>query len=191
MYTAIMLVALAVGCRLLAPWSHGWNFVPMGAVAVYAGARLPRRWAWVVPVAAMALSDLILDYGTQRPELTRWAIYSTFAATTLIGAIANRPRIGHWLLPLLSLGASVFFFVTSNLATWAEGLLYPLTFAGLVQCFVLAIPFFGNTVAADLLGTATLFGLGPVLERMFRRSVQPMMAEHPADLDPADSTRPA
>lgn len=164
MPTAITLVVLAVVCRFLTPWLHGWNFVPMGALALYAGSRLPRRWAWIVPVAAMALSDFVLDYGTQRPELARWVIYATFAITTLAGPIANRPRLGTWLLPILSVGASTLFFITSNLATWAEGLLYPLTLPGLVACFVAAIPFYPNTIAADLLGTALLFSLGPVVE---------------------------
>src|SRR5262245_58774526 len=145
MITAVTLVALAVACRLLTPILHGWNFVPMGALAIYAGSRLPRRWAWLVPVAAMVLSDLVIDYGTQRPELTRWGIYATFAATTLMGPVANRPRFRPWSLAALSVSASTLFWVTSNLATWADGLLYPPTFAGLVQCFSMAIPFYPNT----------------------------------------------
>jgi hypothetical protein len=177
MLTAITLVALSIVFRLLTPILHGWNFVPMGAVALYAGARLPRRWAWAVPVVAMAIPDLILDYGTERPELARWTIYATFAGTTLLGRLANRPRVGPYLLPLLSLGASMVFFVTSNLATWAEGLIYPLTFAGLVDCFVLAIPFYKNTVIADLLGTAIFFGLGPVFARLLEKSVGPRLAK--------------
>jgi hypothetical protein len=191
MLTAITLVVLSVICRLLSPILHGWNFVPMGAVALYAGARLPRRWAWVVPLAAMAISDLVLDYGTQRPELTRWVIYVTFAGATLIGPVANRPKIGRWLLPVLSLSASMLFFVTSNLATWAEGLEYPLTLAGLVQCFYRAIPFYGNTVMADLLGTAVLFGLGPVFERAFQRLARPRLADLPPEMEAADPPQAA
>src|SRR5437764_11975732 len=155
MITAITLVVLAVVGRLLTPVLHGWNFVPMGALALYAGSRLPRRWAWVVPVGAMVLSDLLLDYRTHRPvfEWTRWTIYLTFAATTWLGPIANRPTVGRWLLPFLSLGASTCFFVTSNLATWADGHLYPLTLPGLIQCFYVAIPSYGrNTYLADLVG---------------------------------------
>ncbi|HZW31703.1 MAG TPA: DUF6580 family putative transport protein [Isosphaeraceae bacterium] len=185
MLTPITLVVLAVVCRLLTPWLHGWNFVPMGALALYAGSRLPRRWAWAVPVAAMALSDFMLDYGTQRPELTRWVIYATFAATTFLGPISQRPRLRTWSLPLLSLSASTLFFVTSNLATWAEGLLYPLTLPGLAACFVAAIPFYPNTVLADLLGTAVLFGLGPWVERAFR-PIHPGAAAASAELGPVD-----
>ena len=86
MLTAIALVVLAIFCRLASPILHTWNFVPMGAVALYAGARLPRRWAWLVPVAALVLSDIVLDYGRSRPlfELSRWTVYVTIAATCLV-----------------------------------------------------------------------------------------------------------
>lgn len=171
MVTAAVLVALAVACRLLTPAFHIWNFVPVGAVALYAGSRLPRRWAWAIPLAAMILSDIVLDSGQQRPvfELSRWTIYATFAATTWLGVVARSPKMRAWMLPGLSLLASSAFFVTSNLATWAEGQLYPLSVGGLVQCYYMAIPFFGQTIAADLLGTCALFGLGPAFERAAAR----------------------
>ena len=109
MLAALFLTLIAVAFRLLPPylsasWNlDGWNFVPMGAVALYAGSRMPRRWAWLVPVAAMMLSDIVLDYGTHRPlfELSRWAIYATFGATTLLGLAAKQPRCRAWLLPAL------------------------------------------------------------------------------------------
>jgi hypothetical protein len=148
-----------------------WNLVPVCAIALYAGSRLPRRWAWAVPVAAMILSDIVLDFGTRRPifELTRWCVYATLAGTTSLGLIANRGKAGLWMLPLLSLSASTWFFLLTNLATWAEGQLYPMTWSGLATCYVMAIPFFGNTVVADLIGTCVLFGLGPVFERAATR----------------------
>jgi hypothetical protein len=83
--------------------------------------------------------------------------------------IANQPKIGRWMLPGLSIAASGLFFVTTNLSTWAEGQLYPLTWPGMSLCFEMALPFFRNTMLADLLGTGLLFGLGPVFERMAAR----------------------
>jgi hypothetical protein len=169
MVTAAVLVALAVACRLLTPALHIWNFVPVGAVALYAGSRLPRRWAWAVPLAAMVLSDLVIDYGQDRPQLTRWTTYATLAATTWLGLVANGPKFRAWMLPVLSVGASSVFFVTTNLATWAEGQLYPMTWAGLIDCYYQAIPFHRNTLVSELLGTCLLFGLGPVFERATAR----------------------
>jgi hypothetical protein len=118
----------------------------------------------------MTISDALLDQARSRPafELTRWTVYATYAAITLLGPLANQPKFGRWLLPFWSITGSTLFFVTSNLSTWGEGLLYPMTFTGLTTCYVAAIPFFRNTVVADLLGTALLFGLGPVIEAACR-----------------------
>jgi len=185
MLAALVLTLIAAAFRLFPPYLSAscnvdiWNFMPLGAVALYAGSRLPRRWAWLVPVAAMMLSDAVLDYGTRRPlfELSRWTIYATFGATTLLGQAANQPHRKIWLLPGLSVVAATLYNLTSNLATWAEGLLYPLTLAGLATCYVNAIPFFRPTILADLIGTGLLFGLGPVFERFAQRLTQPRPAE--------------
>jgi hypothetical protein len=189
MLTAFVLTVLAVLFRVFSATYHVWNFAPMAAISLYAGSRLPRRWAWVVPVVAMVVSDLLLDQGRYRPafELTRWTIYTTFAVTTLLGPLANWPRFGRWLLPILSVTGSLLFFVTSNLATWGEGLLYPMTFTGLIACFVAAIPFFGNTIAADLIGTAALFGLGPVFERAARSVTGRRTAAVAQEITPSES----
>jgi hypothetical protein len=193
MLTAIVLTVLAVLFRIGSSTFQIWNFAPLGAVSLYAGSRLPRRWAWVVPITAMALSDLMLDQDRTRPlfELTRWTVYATFAATTLLGPLANRPKIGPWLLPALSISGSLVFFVTSNLATWAEGLLYPMTLSGLMLCYTKAVPFFGNTVAADLLGTALLFGLGPIFERAAHKLRRPQLAVITSEINANESTRSA
>jgi hypothetical protein len=189
MVTGILLVGLAVACRLLSPTYHLWNLVPAGAVALYAGARLPRRWAWTIPLAAMIVSDVVLDYNTHRPifELSRWTVYATLAATTAIGFLARNRKLRPWTLPGLSLSASLLFFATTNFATWAEGQLYPMTWSGLATCYVMAIPFFWNTLAADLIGTCALFGLGYALERAGVRPSrawdrEPAVAEQAAEL---------
>jgi hypothetical protein len=157
MTTAILLTVLGVLSRLL---PHASNLVPMGAIALYAGARLPRRWAWAVPLAVMVLSDVVLDWKSTRglDAATRLTIYATFAAIVALGRL---PRFdaGPLTRAGMSLGASTLFFLTSNFATWAAWGMYPMTPSGLWSCYLAAIPFFGNTVAADLIGTGVLFGL--------------------------------
>jgi hypothetical protein len=187
MLTAIVLVVLVILCRFSSPLLHSWNFVPMGAVALYAGARLPRRWAWLVPVAAMVLSDIALDYRSGRPffELTRWVVYGTLAITSLLGPIANLRKVGPWLVPVLAVGGSTLFYLTTNVATWAEGRLYPLTSAGLLECYAAGIPFFRHTLGADLVGIVVLFGLGPVFQRAFQWLAQTRAVEA---LEPAPVT---
>ena len=168
MTTAVLLVLLGFFSRLL---PHPPNFVALGALALYSGARLPRRWAVLVPLLAMALSDLVLDFGTGRAAFSpgRLTSYAAFAAIVLLGRFARgsaRPR----LLLALSVSASSRYFLASNFAVWAFGHLYPKSSAGLAACFAAAVPFFWNTLAADLLGTAALFGLDALARRSRRRA---------------------
>jgi vitamin B12 transporter len=163
MATAVLLVFLGALSRLI---PHPPNFVALGALALYSGARLPRRWAWMVPLSAMALADFVLDLGSgpRTLSLVRLTIYATFAAIVLAGRLLRR-RSDALALAGFSVGASILFFATSNLAEWASSPLYPKTAAGLTLCYGLAVPFFWNTLAADLAGTAVLFGLDALSRR--------------------------
>jgi vitamin B12 transporter len=169
MTTAVLLVLLGAFSRLV---PHPPNLVALGALALYAGARLPRRWAWAVPLSAMALSDLALDFGTGRSAISavRLTIYATFAAIVLAGRFL-RERSGVARLATFSVGASMFFFATSNLAEWIGNPLYPMTLAGLLLCYGAAVPFLWATLSADLLGTATLFGLDALARRRRSRAL--------------------
>ncbi|MEP6802003.1 MAG: DUF6580 family putative transport protein, partial [Acidobacteriota bacterium] len=84
MTTAVLLTLIGIFSRLL---PHPPNAVALGAIALYAGARLPRRFAWAVPLFAMAISDLVLDFGTGRGVFTpiRAAVYGCFLLTLLAG----------------------------------------------------------------------------------------------------------
>lgn len=59
----------------------------------------------------------------------------------------------------------------SNFLVWAgsDGSMYSQDLSGLVQCYVLAIPFFGNTLAGDLLFSTVFFGLYAVLSLVMER----------------------
>jgi Family of unknown function (DUF6580) len=75
----------------------------------------------------------------------------------------------------MSVAGAVLFFVVSNLGVWALGIffpIYPMTLAGLLECYVAAIPFFWNTLLSDLLYAAVLFGGVALAERRW-----PVLAE--------------
>lgn len=169
MTTAVLLILLGTLSRLL---PHPPNFVALGALALYAGARLPRRYAVAAPLAAMALSDLFLDFGSGRAvfSVSRLTIYATFAAIALAGRLlSGRSSPGRLLL--FSVAASALFFLTSNFAVWARGALYPSTLAGFLLCYAAAVPFFWNTLLADIAGTAVFFGLDSLARRARARQI--------------------
>jgi hypothetical protein len=60
---------------------------------------------------------------------------------------------------------SMQFFLITNFGSWLWFQAYPRSAAGLVTCYVAAIPFFGWTLLSDLSYTAVLFGLHAWLTR--------------------------
>jgi hypothetical protein len=66
---------------------------------------------------------------------------------------------------------SVQFFLISNFGVWLKfPQSYAHTLSGLAACYVNAIPFYGRTLAADLLYSAALFGLHAWLSRRVARA---------------------
>ena len=149
---AILAAIFAAAALRLAP--HPPNFSPIAAMALFSGAYMPRKLlAFVAPFGALILSDVAL--GGFYPGMN--FVYLSFALTVLIGwAVAKRKT--PLTIGAAALASSVLFFVLTNFGMWLFSGIYPVTQAGLVACYVAAIPFFQNTVAGDLFFTALLFG---------------------------------
>ena len=155
-----VLILLAAASRLL---PHPPNFAPVAAIGLFAGAAFNRRVAWLVPFAALLLSDLVL--GFYHP-VSMVANYLAFATCLALGAgwLArgrSLPRVAGAVI-----ASSVAFFIVSNFGMWASGY-YPRTWEGLVQCYTAALPFFRNTLASDVVYSAALFGGHALLSRWF------------------------
>lgn len=164
----LLLVGMVVGAALLRLAPHPPNFVPLGALALFSGAQFGRKsWAFATPLLAMLLSDsvihLLRGYGFH--SLT-FVVYGCMAAIVCIGMLIAR-RVGVISVAVGAVTASVLFYVVTNFAVWATSGMYPLTAAGLAACYVAAVPFFWNSLAADLFYAALLFGGLALLTRSF------------------------
>lgn len=155
-----LLIVVAVICRV-AP--HPWNFAPVGAIALFAGATYDRRAvALLSTVVAMFVSDVLLGYPWHD---TLPVIYGSYGLITVLGMFVRERRNSPLAVGVSAAGAATIFFIVSNFAVWLTGMLYPMTAAGLVACYIAAIPFFGNTLASDLVFSALLFGTFAFAER--------------------------
>jgi hypothetical protein len=148
---AMSLVGLDVIARV-AP--HAPNFTPIAASALFAGAVLrSRALALAVPLAAMLASDLVVGGYDWR---VMGVVYAALALPALLGRW-GRAR-GAIVLAPLALSSSLFFFATTNFAVWAFSGMYAHDLAGLMHCYVAALPFLQNTIIGDMLWTTLLFG---------------------------------
>lgn len=143
-------IAAAAALRLV---PHPPNFSPIDAMALFSGAYLGRRGiAFVAPLAALFLSDLVL--GFYHGVAT---VYATVALIVVIGWWLSSKRT-PLRIGAAAIMSSVTFFVITNFGMWLFSGFYPVTYAGLVACYAAAIPFFQNTVAGDLFYSVLLFG---------------------------------
>src|ERR1700686_1478480 len=89
------LILLAAALRL-AP--HPWNFTPVGAIAIFAGATVrDRRLAFLFPLLIMFATDAILGFNTLTP-----LVYASFLLSVLIGRFLTQKR------NLLRIGGATF-----------------------------------------------------------------------------------
>ncbi len=159
-----LLIILGFASRLL---PHPANFAPIGAIALFGGLYLPKRLAIILPVVAMFVSDIFIGFYAWQIML---AVYGSFAIVGLIGLLVRKNKKAATVIGGTILGSILFFLIT-NFAVWAFGSMYTHTFAGLTQCYAMAIPFFKNTLLGDLFYTGALVGAFELLTYWRRRSI--------------------
>ncbi len=164
-WLALTLVVTGVVLRVM---PHPWNFAPIGAIALFGGARFDRRYFAVgIPLLAMFVGDAFIGFHSLMP-----VIYATYALIAVIGMFlrdrATIPAIGGCVLL-----SSTIFYLTTNFAVWAMGTMYAKSAAGLLACYIAAIPFFGNTFVSDALYSAIFFGIFALAERRIPAFAQP------------------
>ena len=160
-------ILLAAALRLV---PHPPNFTPIGAMALFSGAYLGRRaLAFVAPLAAMLLSDVVLGFYSGM-----WVNYLAVALVALLGVLLLQKRSPVRIGATTVVGSIVFFLV-SNFGTWALSGMYPHNAAGLAACYIAAIPFFQNTLAGDLLYATLLFGGFRIVELLMPQLLMPQL----------------
>lgn len=149
-----MILAAALFRILPSPEYRPPNLAPIGALALFGGAAiLDRRLAFSIPLAAMLISDLFIEF-----DASRLWVYGALALITLLGRALQNHRRQPLAVVGGSLAASLLFFVVTNFGVWLMSGWYTHTFTELVRCYTLALPFFHYTVAGDLLFSGLLFG---------------------------------
>lgn len=162
-FSLLTALILAAAASRLAP--HPWNVTPLGAIALFGGAFFANRaWAFIVTFLAMFLSDVALSRGNPQALFhpTYESVYFCMAVNVCLGSLISKRRT-----PLAIGGAgllgAVIFFVVTNLHCW--WVYQPRTWHDLVQCYVLAIPYFRNSLLGDAFYITALFGSWALIQK--------------------------
>jgi hypothetical protein len=146
----IIVAALTRALPLLIP--HIWNFTAVGALAVFSGAQFRNKsLAFIMPLAAMAVSDLFIGNGFSL------VVYTGFVAMVICGFLV-RKKVNAANVVLSSVAGALVFFLITNFAFLYSPTLYPRNLSGIIASYVAALPFLNNMMVGNLIYSALLFG---------------------------------
>jgi hypothetical protein len=159
-----ILILLAAFSRLI---PHAPNFTPIISLALFAGTYLQKKYAFVVPIAAMLMSDLLI--GLYDP-ISMAFVYGSFLLIVTLGFM-GRQKVSVARVAGLSFAGALLFFIVTNFGVWVvANSMYPKTLAGLIECYVMGIPFFRNTIISAFIYSAVLFGVYEAAEKFMLKT---------------------
>ena len=146
---AVFLFALLVVFRLI---PHPAGFSPLWAVAIFCGSYWrASKFRFVIPVAATVLTDFYLG-------LYPGAIVN-YMAIVLAVLVAPALLASLWRVAVSGALAALIFFAVSNLGVWWASDMYAQNFAGLMDCYVMGLPFLRTSLESTVVFSGLLYGL--------------------------------
>ncbi|MBC7465317.1 MAG: hypothetical protein H7256_04940 [Bdellovibrio sp.] len=148
-FVFLALVALVVVSRLT---SHIWNFTAVGGVALFSGAYFSKKYfAVLVPLMGLFISDLMIGLHNQMLP-----VYFSYALIVALGCTlqVNSPRVRT---AMTSIAGACLFFLITNFTSWMGNAFYAQNFEGLMNSYLLGVPFFRAQFASDVVFSLVIF----------------------------------
>ena len=119
---------------------HPPNFTPVIALSFY----LPLFFGlWSIPFIILAFATT--DYFIGFHNLLIW----TWGSLAIIGMISKYGKNFYSRFGMCMIG-SLLFFVISNFGVWLFSDLYTMDMQGFITCYIMAIPFFQNSLITHI-----------------------------------------
>ena len=140
-YLPICLILVLSFTRLI---PHPWNFTPILAASIFSGFYFKNFFLGsFVVIFSMFLGDLYFGFHS-----TMLFTYASLAVAVAIGILIKNFKFSEILVSGLT--GSICFFVITNFGAWLTLEMYEKNLSGLINSYVLAIPFFHNTLISTL-----------------------------------------
>jgi hypothetical protein len=140
---------------------HLPNVTPVAALALCITAYIGLRYSVFAVVAVMLVSDAVIGFYSTPVMI---AVYSSFIASALLGTFLRKNK-NIISIFTVTLSSALLFFVVTNYAVWQFGTMYEHSVSGLIQAYVMALPFFRNSLFGDLIYTSMFFGIFALVQK--------------------------
>lgn len=138
------------------------NFEIITALTLVSAVFLGGVWIFVVPLSIIAITDMVI--GNSPVLIFTW---SAFAVIGFFGWLFKKMENSRLLRQLADTGgqakfkilgltgvgviSSIFFFLYTNFGWWLVSNMYPHTLDGLIQAYIMGLPFFKNNLIGNLI----------------------------------------
>ena len=145
----ISLILILAFARLI---PHPPNFTPIIAVAIMSGYFFRNIYmSFSILLISMLIADIFIGFY----ENIIFVYIALLLITFVFFKIGNKINFKN--LFIYGFAGSLIFFIISNFGVWLlgspglNGIAYEKSLSGLVECYIMAIPFFGNTFLSTLI----------------------------------------
>ena len=139
---SVVFVAFLVQLRLI---PHPPNFTPVLAAGIFSGFYFRHFFLGLfIIILSMFIGDLYLGLHN-----TMFFTYISLAIAVMLGFFIKHLKFSGIIFS--GLVSSVCFFLITNFGAWVTLDMYEKNFAGLMNSYTLAIPFFQNTLISTFL----------------------------------------
>jgi hypothetical protein len=148
-------ILLVLAASRLIP--HPPNFTSLIALSFYVPAFLGRKYIPAL-ISCFLITDFIIGFHN--------TILFTWGSVFIIGLFSK-----YFLRDISSRIAGtvvgvIIFFIITNFGVWLTGL-YSFDFKGLISCYILALPFLGNTFVSTILFSFIIELLNSIYQKFF------------------------
>ncbi len=126
------------------------NIETITSVTILAGALLGGGWGMVVGIATVAGSDMLI--GNTNILYYTWSAWLLVGLFGLMTRYSQNAKLGKQILKFTGAGlvSNLLFFAWTNFGVWHIGGLYPHTASGLMESYVMGLPFLRNQLLSTL-----------------------------------------
>jgi hypothetical protein len=151
-YYFLLLLIFLVQLRF---FPHPPNFTPVIASGIVMGFFLKNFYiSSVCIIFSVFFGDIFFGFHS-----TMFFVYLALLVPVFLGVITK--NFNYLSILLLGFSSSLSFYFITNIGVWITSDMYSHNFSGLLECLILGLPFFSNTLLSTLI---TLFLLKVLLK---------------------------
>ena len=123
---------------------HPWNFTPILSAGIFLGFYFRQIFFSIfVVIFSMFLGDLYFGFHN-----TMIFTYLGLIISVVVGSFIKNLYVSRILIG--SILSSISFFLITNFGVWISSNMYSKNFEGLLQAYILGLPFFHNTLLSTI-----------------------------------------